>query len=282
MFTEKSGRIGRVGLRLKLNYPFSLDNQSGPAYLRVAVPDPLIAGFSLRSGGVSGSAFASANMSYSVGDDLGPVTANRQDLLQKVGGGRFATFMTCKQVHGNNCKIVTSRDIDAPEQLALFEADALLTDLPGVMLGIMTADCLPLIIVAKKAKAVAVVHAGWRGLEKGIAVAAVAELQRTFSVSVTDLSVYAGPAIAVCCFTVGFEVIERFSNLPELQGVNDWYKKLGSGFQLDLLAVQKAQLLAAGLAEYFSVGQYDLLKRFQAVCSKARADNINAGHACLC
>ncbi len=236
-------------MRLKLNYPFSLDNQSGPAYLRVAVPAPLAAGFSLRSGGVSGGAFASANMSYNVGDDLGLVTANRQDLLLKVGGGRFATFMTCKQVHGNNCKIVTSRDIEAPESLALFAADALLTDVPGVLLGIMTADCLPLIIVDKKARAVAVVHAGWRGLEMGVAIAAVSELQRNFSVPVTDLSVYAGPAIAACCYTVGFEVIKRFRNLPELHGVNDWYQKSESGFQLDLIAVQKAQFLAAGLAD---------------------------------
>jgi len=236
-------------LRLKLNYPFSLDNQSGPAYLRVAVPAPLAAGFSLRSGGVSRGAFTSANMSYSVGDDLGRVTANRRDLLQKVGGGRFAAFLTCKQVHGNRCRVVNNQDIEAPEQLASTAADALLTDVPGVLLGIMTADCLPLIIADKKARAVAVVHAGWRGLEKGVAAAAVAELQSTFSVPVTDLSVYAGPAIGVCCFTVGFEVIECFRNLPELSGGNDWYQKSGSGFQLDLLAVQKAQLLAAGLAD---------------------------------
>ncbi len=232
-----------------LNYPFSLDNQSGPAYFRVAVAAPLVAGFSLRSGGVSGGAFASANMSFGVGDDPGLVTENRRNLLHKVGNGQFMTLLTCKQVHGNRCRVVTKRDIETPEQLALFAADALVTDVPGILLGIMTADCLPLIITDKKARAVAVVHAGWRGLEKGVAIAAVSALRRNFLASVTDLSVYAGPTIRACCFTVGFEVIEHFRNLPELQGVNDWYQESGSDFQLDLLAVQKAQLLAAGLAE---------------------------------
>ena len=234
---------------MKFKYPFSLDNQSGPAYLRVAVPAPLVAGFSLRFGGESGGAFASANMSCSVGDDAEMVAKNRHNLLQKVGGGHFTKILTCKQVHGQHCRVVSSRDIENPERLALFEADALLTAAPGVLLGIMTADCLPLIIADKKGRAAAVVHAGWRGLEKGIAVAAVAALQYNFSLPVTELAVYAGPVIAACCFTVGFEVVERFNKLPELNGVSGWYQKSAAGFQLDLLAVQKAQLLAAGLAE---------------------------------
>lgn len=259
-----------------LNYPFSLDNQSGPAYLRVAVPAPLVAGFSLRSGGVSGGAFASANMSYSVGDDPGLVTANRQTLLRKVGGGQMATLLTCKQVHGNCCRVVTERDIETPEQLALCAADALVTDVAGVLLGIMTADCLPLIITDKKARAVAVVHAGWRGLEKGIAIAAVSALRRNFSVPVADLLVYAGPVIGACCFTVGFEVIERFRNLPELQGVNDWCRKSESGWQLDLLAVQKAQLLAAGLAEAdFHV--VNVCTCCQDLCFSYRRDHVITG-----
>lgn len=263
-------------MSLQFNYPFSLDNQSGPAYLRVAVPAPLVAGFSLRSGGLSLGPYASANMSYSVGDTSEFVSKNRHNLLQKVGDGRFATILTCKQVHGNSCKVVTGQEVDTPEQLALVEADALVTVEPGVLLGIMTADCLPLIISDKKARAVAVVHAGWRGLEKGVAVAAIAELQRSFSVPVADLSVYAGPAIAACCFTVGFEVVERFRSLPELQGVSGWYRESGSGFQLDLIAVQRAQLLAAGLAatDFYAV---NICTSCQDLCFSYRRDHAITG-----
>ncbi len=236
-------------MSLKLKYPFSLDNQSGPAYLRVAVTGPLVAGFSLRSGGESRGAFAAANMSYSVGDDAALVAENRRNLLAKVGGGRFTKILTCKQVHGRRCRVVSGRDIEAPEQLALDEADALLTAEPGVLLGVLTADCLPLIIADKKGRAAAVVHAGWRGLAKGVAAAAVAALRHNFSLAVSELAVYAGPAIAPCCFAVGSEVIERFHKLPELNGASGWYRQSAAGFQLDLVAVQKAQLLAAGLAE---------------------------------
>ena len=234
-------------MKLKLKYPFSLDNQFRPAYLRVAAPAALIAGFSLRPGGVSCGPFAAANMGYGVGDDEAAVTENRRSLLDSIGGGRFSSLITCRQVHGKDCHVVCRRDLDDPSLPAVAEADALLTAEPGVLLGILTADCLPLIMVDKQARALAVVHAGWRGLEQGVAVAALAELQQTFAVSVEDLSVYAGPAIGVCCFTVGSEVLERFQRLPELKGVSGWYRKDNSGIRLDLLAVQKIQLLAAGL-----------------------------------
>ncbi|MCK5680225.1 peptidoglycan editing factor PgeF [bacterium] len=235
-------------MSLQLNYPFSLDNQSGPAYLRVAASATLTLGFGLRSGGLSQGPFASANMSYSVGDEAATVTENRHDLLAGVGNDSFSTLVTCKQVHGNCCKVVTGSYLETSGQLDLAEADALLTAEPGILLGILTADCLPLIIIDKKERAVAVVHAGWRGLEKGVAVEVVAEFARLFSVPVADLLVYAGPAIGACCFEVGIEVIERFARLPELRGVKGWYREQNSGFHLDLVAVQKSQLLAAGIA----------------------------------
>jgi YfiH family protein len=234
-------------LKLKLNYPFSLDNQSRPAYLRVAAPAALIAGFSLRPGGVSCGPFAAANMGYSVGDDEAAVTENRRNLLAGPGRGRFSSLVTCRQVHGRCCHVVHRRDLDDPGSLAPVEADALLTAEPGVLLGILTADCLPLIMIDKKARALALVHAGWRGLEQGVALAAAAELERTFAVSISDILVYAGPAIGVCCFTVGREVLERFQLLPELKGVTGWYCEDDSGVRLNLPALQKIQLLAAGL-----------------------------------
>jgi len=189
----------------RLNYPFSLDNRSMPAYFRVAAPSALFAGFTLRSGGSSSGAFATANMGYGVGDDAEAVAKNRQMLLDGAGG-RFSSLLTCRQVHGSSCKVVTRDDFERPELLAETEADALLSAEPGVLLGILTADCLPLIMVDKNVRACAVVHAGWRGLEKGVAVAALAEFERSFSIPAADLSVYAGPAIGACCFEVGLNV----------------------------------------------------------------------------
>ena len=264
-------------MSLNLNYPFSLDNQSRPAYLRVAAPSGLAVGFSLSASGLPGDPpalvkGASANMGYGVGDADAVVARNRQALLEGVAGGQFSSLITCKQVHGNRCKVVNPQDLDDPGRLALLEADALLTAEPGVLLGILTADCLPLIIVEKKGQAVAVVHAGWRGLEKGVAVAALAEFKSSFSIPVADLSVYAGPAIGKCCFAVGIEVIERFQRLPELKGLSGWYREQDSNYYLDLLAVQKHQLLAAGLVpENFHA--VDICTYCQDLCFSYRRDH---------
>lgn len=264
-------------MSLNLNYPFSLDNQSRPAYLRVAAPSGLAVGFSLGSSGLPGDSAAlvkgaSTNMGYGVGDADAVVAKNRQALLEGVADGQFSSLITCKQVHGNRCKVVKYQDLDDPGRLALVEADALLTAEPGVLLGILTADCLPLIIVEKKGQAVAVVHAGWRGLEKGVAVAALAEFKSSFSIPVADLSVYAGPAIGKCCFAVGIEVIERFQRLPELKGLSGWYREQESTYYLDLLAVQKHQLLATGLAsENFHA--VDICTCCQDLCFSYRRDH---------
>ena len=236
-----------MNIKGSLNYPFSLDNQSMPAYFRVAAPPALFAGFTLRSGGASCGPFAAANMGYGVGDEAAAVAKNRQALLTGAGGGRFSALLTCRQVHGNRCKVITAEDLADSEKLAETEADALISAAPGILLGILTADCLPLIILDKHARAVAVVHAGWRGLEKGVAVAALTEFKQSFALPVSDLSVYAGPAIGACCFEVGGEVIERFHSLPELQGLSGWYRESASAYYLDLLAVQKRQLVVAGL-----------------------------------
>ncbi len=263
-------------MKQELKYPFSLDNQSRPAYLRVAAPPALVAGFTLRPGGVSRGPFATANMGYGVGDDERAVTENRLRLLQGVGGGRFSALLTCRQVHGNCCHVVGRRDIDDPGATALLEADALLTAEPGVLLGILTADCLPLIMVDKKARALAVIHAGWRGLEQGVAAAALTEMKRSFASPVEDILVYAGPAIGGCCFAVGAEVIERFQKLPELKGVAGWYCKDDSGFRLDLPAVQKYQLQAAGLdlENFFAV---DICTYCHDFCFSYRRDHAITG-----
>ena len=233
-------------------------------------------GFTLRPGGVSRGPFAAANMGYGVGDEEWAVAKNRMNLLQGAGCGRFTALLTCRQVHGNHCHVVGRRDLENPESTALIEADALLTAEPGVLLGILTADCLPLIMVDKHARALAVVHAGWRGLEKGVAVAALTALKRSFAVPAADILVYAGPAIGGCCFAVGSEVIERFQKLPELKEADSWYQAEAPGFRLDLLAVQKSQLLAAGLApeNFYAV---DICTRCHDFCFSYRRDHAITG-----
>jgi len=231
------------------NSPFHLDLRPGPAYLKLEVPAGFAAGFSLRSGGCSRGAFAEANMSYAVGDEPRRVTANRAALLNKAGsGGRdFNRLVTVRQVHGSRCLVVDDDfpPLDRfPERL---EADALVTARPGILLAVQTADCLPLIMIAAAPRAVAVVHAGWRGLEKGIATVTVARLKSVFGVTAESLKVYAGPAVGPCCYEVGGEVVEAFRKKPWLAAAGDWVRHGPDGIFLDLVAIQRRELLAAGV-----------------------------------
>ncbi len=264
------------GFNSKLKYPFSLDNQSGPAYLKVATLSSLAAGFTLRPGGFSCGHFASANMSYQVGDQDEMVDRNRRALLQSAGENVFPSLVTVRQVHGNRCLTVTDRDPEKLAQLVQIGADALLTDQPGILLGVLTADCLPLIMIGRNRRAVAVVHVGWRGLEQSIGTVTVTELVRRFAVDVETLQVYAGPAIGSCCFQVGSEVVDRFRRHSILDGVDGWCQERPSGYYLDLLSIQRAQLLAAGVAkENFHV--VDICTHCHDFCFSYRRDHAITG-----
>lgn len=234
-------------LNLGLKPPFSLDNQSGPAYFKVASLKTVKAGFTIRPGGFSEGFFASANMGFQVGDQDEKVKLNRQALLKGPGDGAFADLVTVRQVHGKNCFTVTDLNPEKLLGLAQIGADALLTDRPGVLLGVLTADCLPLIMIDRKGRAVAVVHAGWRGMEQSIGAVVVTEMGHRFAVLPEDIEVYAGPAIGACCFQVGAEVVESFSRLPALMEFKGWWQERATGYYVDLLAIQRIQLEATGV-----------------------------------
>ncbi|MEA3333042.1 MAG: peptidoglycan editing factor PgeF [Pseudomonadota bacterium] len=260
----------------RLKYPFSLDNQSGPAYLKIAAPPSITAGFTLRSGGFSHGSFASANMSFQVGDQEETVLQNRRALLYGAGAGFFSTLVTARQVHGKRCLTIVDSDPEKLEQVAQTDADALLTDQPGILLAVMTADCLPLIMIDQEQRAVAVVHVGWRGLEQSIGIEIVNEMSRRFAVDAETLQVFAGPAIGSCCFQVGIEVVDRFRRHPVLEGIDGWYQKRASGYHIDLLSIQRAQLLAAGVAEK-NFHQVDICTFCHGFCFSYRRDHAITG-----
>ncbi len=237
------------GFESRLKYPFSLDKQQIPAYLKVAVPEPITAGFTIRPQGFSEGSFASANMGFQVGDQDQKVARNRNALRKSFGKDVFSALVTARQVHGNRCLTVSDFNPEKILEVAQTGADALLTDQPGILLGVLTADCLPLIMIDRKRRAVAVVHAGWRGLERAVATIAIAEMSRRFAVAVENLEIYAGPAIGQCCFQVGIEVVERFQELDVLQGNVGWWQKRTAGYYVDLLEILRIQLLAAGILE---------------------------------
>jgi len=108
-----------------------------------------------------------------------------------------------RQVHGT--RVVTLGDgAERPE------ADGLVTSAPCACVGIVTADCVPILMLARRARAVAAVHAGWRGAAAGVVEAALDHLRATFGVEPRDVEIAMGPAIGGCCYEIGPEVRAAF------------------------------------------------------------------------
>lgn len=104
----------------------------------------------------------------------------------------------------------------------LGEGDAIISNQPGLLLGIRTADCLPILVADPVNRAVAAIHAGWRGTVLGIAPKTVQLMQQQFGSRPEDLVVVVGPGIGPCCFEVGPEVAIQFAPLfPERQDLED-------------------------------------------------------------
>lgn len=151
-----------------------------------------------RSGGVSRPPFASLNLGDHVGDDALAVSINRQRLAAHLP----AAPRWLQQVHGTSVVEVHGGE----EESATPRADAALTRVPGVVCGVLTADCLPLLLCDRPGSVVAAVHAGWRGLLAGVVQTTV----RAMAVDGSDLLAYLGPAIGPQAFVVGDEVRSAF------------------------------------------------------------------------
>lgn len=156
-------------------------------------------GFFAREGGVSTGIYASLNCSLSSGDDLAAVAENRRRALAALGLGAGA-LATVHQVHSADVVIV-----DEPwPQDARPRADAMLTKRKGLALGILTADCAPVLFADERAGIVAAAHAGWRGAVSGVIEATVAAMLRE-GASLNRLIAAVGPCIGFGSYEVGPE-----------------------------------------------------------------------------
>ena len=169
----------------------------------------LLHGFLGRRGGRSAGVYRGLNLSLRVGDDPEIVKDNICDMKNAVGihNGRVVTM---KQVHGDH--IVQIQDSNIKET---GEADGMLTRQGGVYLGVLTADCVPILFLAPGQKLVGAVHAGWRGSLAGLAAKMVQFLLEEQSILPSEIEVALGPSIDGCCYNIGRDVaeplIERWS-----------------------------------------------------------------------
>jgi hypothetical protein len=170
----------------------------------------LIHGFSTRPGGKSRIYGGSAlNLGFTKEDTRDAVERNRAAFVRKLGasnGTKPWPLIGLRQIHSDLIHCVS-----APPAQPL-AGDGLITATPGVLLTIQTADCLPVILVDAKRRAVGVFHAGWRGTVKRIVEKGVGELRRYFGTRPQDIKAAIGPGIHSCCYEVGEEVVAQFES----------------------------------------------------------------------
>lgn len=166
-------------------------------------------GFTLRRGGASRGAFSSLNFSARAGDLPERVRENWRR-LEEAAGLPARGWGLLSQVHGVRVDRVAAGGRSCHHRLEHPEADGMVTSSPGVVLGILTADCLPVILGLPGSPAVGVAHAGWRGTLGGIAPAAARALARLAGGAPEDVVAGLGPSIGRCCYEVGEEVRAAF------------------------------------------------------------------------
>ena len=193
-------------------------------------------------------AYSGVNLCDYVGDDALRVLDARLTLAMQLGVGLDDLVMP-RQTHSCQVAVIDERfrslDIDKQEQ-ALEGVDALVTSLKGVVIGVNTADCVPIVLVDGQAGVIAVAHAGWRGTVGRIVAAVVEEMCRQ-GASADRIQAAMGPSICQDCFEVGDEVVEAFKqahfNLVSIIKRNPATGKA----HIDLRAANRDVLLAVGV-----------------------------------
>ncbi|EIF52027.1 peptidoglycan editing factor PgeF [Sulfurovum sp. AR] len=183
------------------------------------------------------------SLALHTGEDADNIIANRKRLSSLLQSNEPLHYIVADQTHSDNIKIITQQETKGWKSLsdAIEDCDALITDLKGVMLNILTADCVPILLYDEKKEVVAAVHAGWKGTKAQIVSKTVQKMIETYGSDPKDIIAGIAPSIGRCCYEVGEEVAAHFSNMPE------GFTPIGNKYMLDLPLINKQQLLDAGL-----------------------------------
>ena len=198
--------------------------------------------FSTRVGGVSPFPEGSLNLAGFDQDSAENIRENRRRFVNVLGGNW--TLAACWQVHGTDVLVVRDPADPRPDDQ---RCDALATNLKGVLLGVKTADCVPVIIGDARSGACAAVHAGWRGTLSEIVKRALLRMREEFGTEARDVRAALGPAALGCCYEVGAEVIETFR--AKFADADSLFTPTKDGHALvDLHEANRRQLVESGVA----------------------------------
>ncbi len=234
-------------------------------------------GFSTRFGGVSTIYGDGAlNLGWTKEDKADNVSENRRRFLRVIDSKQSSKLLTIKQFNSGLVRMIEDADgvskgrLETANGRAVLRGDGMMTDIPSVMLGVQVADCVPVLVVDVRRRAVAAFHAGWRGTLARIVERGIGRMRLRYGSRPEDLLAVVGPSIGACCYSVGeevrFEFESQFAYAPELfsevydsDPVRDKYpllfltarapghSNIGPQIHLNLWEANRRQLLDAGL-----------------------------------
>ncbi len=186
----------------------------------------------------------SFSMALHTGEDMEQILRNRSAVSDHFG--KEYSFCGIRQVHGDSVVVIDrTGDVGWRSLESAPRADAAITNLPQVVLTVLTADCVPIMLYDPASKAIGVVHAGWKGSEKNIAAKTVHRMIEVYGSMAEEMVACIAPAIGSCCYEVDSGVADRFLEYNECIQKSD---KAGK-YRLDLKSVNRQQLLKAGLKD---------------------------------
>jgi len=178
----------------------------------------LVHGFSTRPGGASKLNGGHAlNLGFTDWDSREHVLENRKKFFAVIGASKMRVI-TLRQIHSDiphRVDAADARSADAPQGDALFTRD------PGILLAAQTADCVPILLADTNRRAVAAIHAGWRGTLRRIAAKTLGRMQMEFGTRPDDVIAALGPGIGRCCYEVGSEVAREFH--AQFPNAREWF-----------------------------------------------------------
>jgi len=178
----------------------------------------LVHGFSTRPGGASElDGTRVLNLGFADWDSRDRVLANRHEFFAAIGASKMRV-VTLRQIHSDIPHRVDAASLHSGEAP---HGDALFTREPGILLAVQTADCVPILLADTKRRAVAAIHAGWRGTLRRIAAKTLGRMQMEFGTRPKDVIAALGPGIGRCCYEVGSEVAREFH--AQFPSAREWF-----------------------------------------------------------
>ena len=185
------------------------------------------------------------SLALHTGEDAEKIVANRNRLSNLLNSNEPLHFVVANQTHSDNIMVITQQETKGWKSLsdAIEDCDALITDVKGVVLNVLTADCVPILLYDNQKEVVAAVHAGWKGTKAKIVSKTVHKMTEIYGCDPKDIIAGIAPSIGNCCYEVGEEVAKHFFDIPES------FSAKGDKYMLDLPFINKQQLLDAGIPE---------------------------------